>query len=159
MASYYLQLRPSLEWIDFIGPSGKDSMHRKLNKMPTASFATGDCLSIRRAGNSARRNVVSSLKGRFFQQWNVDFRAIEGIDSHQPTGTWIRSKDFIQQFIFSDKRWKIRRHPRWIAPYLTTDEAELLDTKQVMEAPLERDRFLMLSEMESCAQGLQEKHR
>jgi hypothetical protein len=66
---------------------------------------------------------------------------------------------FVTQFIFSDKRWKIRRHPHWIAPYLTRDESELLTSEQVMEAPLERDRFLMLSEMGACAQGWQEKNR
>ena len=137
---YYLQLRPFR--VDrFHWSFGKDPMHRKLNKMlgkQLPFFATGDCISIRRANFcSEKRRIIS--KGRFFQQWNVDFRRLKEsivINQQEPD----RSKILFSN-IFSDKRWKIRRHPRWIAPYLTTDEAELLDTKQVMEAPLERIDF------------------
>lgn len=160
---YFLQLQPSTDWLDFVGPSGKDSMHRKLNKMLgrqlPLSLRPETIVRLEELGlpPPTKRRIMS--KGRFFQQWNVAFEAPEGIDQNQPTGTWIRSKDFIQQFIFSPKRWKIRRHPRWIAPYLTVNEAELLTTEQVLEAPLERERFLMLSEMVPCEKGWQEAYR
>lgn len=160
---YYLQLEPSDDWNDFIGPSGKDSMHRKLTKMLGKQLP----LSLRAETHKrltslgipvpTRRRILS--KGIFFQQWNVAFQAPEGTDLHQPTGTWIRCKDFIEQFIFSVKRWKIRRHPRWIAPYITANEAELLNSEEVLAAPFERDRFLMLSEMTPCERGWQECHR
>lgn len=160
---FYLQLEPSRDWSDFVGPSGKDSMQRKLGKMLGKQLP----LSLREETKNrlaeldipapTTRRILS--KGMLFGQWNTEFQAPEGTDPNQPLGTWIRRKDFVTQFIFSGKRWKIRRHPHWIAPYLTRDESELLGTEEVMEAPLERDRFLMISEMEPCVQGWQEVHR
>lgn len=160
---YYLQFQPSSDWIDFVGPSGKDSMQRKLSKMLgkqlPLSLRPETISRLEELGIPAPTKHRILSKGRFFQQWGTNFEAPEGVDFHQPAGTWIRSKDFVQQFIFSQKRWKIRRHPSWIAPYITVDESELLRTEQVLEAPFERERFLMLSEMVPCTKGWQEEHR
>ena len=97
--------------------------------------------------------------GRFQAPYDMDFVRPKGCDPLQPQAHWIRREVFTELFENTDTLWKIRPHPWWIAPYLTTNESELIDTQSVLDSPMEKERYLMLSEMEQVAQGWQEKHR
>ena len=157
---YFLQRTPSTDWIDFVGPSHVDSMHRKLTKMVdrqlklTQRSETKDFLQKQNIPIPSVTRVLSV--GRFFAGFNQPFVAPKGCDPNQPQGLWVRKVDFEKQFCGTDTLWKIRHHPRWIGPYLSTEREELSTVSEVLNSPLERERYLMLSQMTKVALGWQE---
>ena len=160
---YFMQRCSSTNWIDFVGPSHVDSMERKLTKMVGRQLLLSDkpethaLLTELGIPIPTQKRVISV--GRFQAPYDMDFVRPKGCDPLQPQAHWIRREVFTELFENTDTLWKIRPHPWWIAPYLTTDESELINTQTVLESPMEKDRFLMLSEMEKVPQGWQEKHR
>jgi hypothetical protein len=157
---FFLQRCPSTDWIDFVGPSHVDSMHRKLTKMVGRQLKLSqrpEAIDYFEANDIPVPTVhrVFSV-GRFFKGYGMDFVAPEGCDLNQPTGQWIRRRDFIALFERTQSSWVVRPHPWWIGPYLTTDASELLSLDTVLHTPMERGKFLMLSQMQQVPQGWQE---
>ena len=157
---YFLQRTPSTDWIDFVGPSHVDSMHRKLSKMVdrqlklTQRIETQIFLKEQGIPIPSVTRVLSV--GRLFGQYNEPFLFPDGCDPNQPQGVWIRKMDFKNTFLGTDTLWKIRSHPRWIGPYLTENPEELQTVSEVLDSPMAKDRYLMLSQMVRVAKGWQE---
>ena len=99
---FFLRRCPSTDWIDFVGPSHVDSMHRKLTKMVGRQLKLSqrpEAIEYFDANDIPVPTVhrVFSV-GRFFKGYGMDFVAPEGCDPNQPTGQWIRRRDFIVLF-------------------------------------------------------------
>ena len=157
---FFLQRLPTSDWADFVGPSHVDSMHRKLTKMVGRQLKLSqrpEAISYFEANNIPipTKHKVFSV-GRFFKGYGERFVAPEGCDSNQPTGQWIRRSDFIELFKDTNTLWKVRPHPWWIGPYLTDVLSDLLSVEEVLSTPMERGKFLMLSQMNQVAKGWQE---
>ena len=149
---FYLQLRPSGKWTDFIGADERDSLHQKWShffnrQLPLSSHpATLEQLK--------KENIPIPIRSRIwhcgliFAEWNQTFVPPETVHwgrcgDCQPQGIWIRRRDFIQEFFNSSKRWTVRYHPDWLAP---VESEVVLDSVEVMDHPIDRG-FLMLAEM------------
>jgi len=160
---FFLQRTPSLDWIDFVGPSHVDSMHRKLTKMVGRQLNLCDTPEAKELLAHLSLPLPTAKKvlsvGRFFGQYDVKFLPPKGCDPNQPQGHWIKRTAFSGLFSDPTVLWKVRLHPLWIAPYLTTERTELLTTQEVLNTPMEKEKFLMLSQMKIVANGYQECHR
>ena len=93
---YYLQFEGKSNWDAFIGPGGRDTLQRKMNKMLLRQILLGDrpeakiqldALSIPQPQS---KRIISV--GRLFSAWGVDAPPAHNGDSQQPTGTWIFQK-------------------------------------------------------------------
>ena len=147
----------------YIGPDGKDSLHNKLEKLRSHQLPLGS--NPRSLQTFAEMGIQAPIRSRlfhtgmFFAQWQKKFPIPEHCSSLQPTGTWIHKKDFIMQFHSSSKRWAVRTHPNWLAPILSPQGENIVDAIEVMEHPMDWQKFIMVAEMQRCPKGWQEVHR
>ena len=164
---YFLQYSPSSNWRSFIGPDGKDTLERKMKKMLDRQIhlcrrpAAIEQLSKKGIPIPSKRRILSL--GRFFQAWGQKFVAPKSGDKNQPTGTWIRQAEFAKYTKSCKSLWKIRIHPDWLAPFMTSNQKELMDGPQISSWSqmnlVQQTDYAMLSEMMPCEDTWKEIHR
>ena len=164
---YFLQYTPSAEWTAFIGPDGNDTLQRKMGKMLDRQLqlckrpSAIEQLSQKGIPVPTKHRILSL--GRFFKAWNRDFVAPQSGDPNQPTGTWIRQNQFTEYSKTQKKKWKIRQHPDWLAPFVTKNPNEIMDAMEIQawlhQTLKKKTDYAMLSEMEFRKNRWQESHR
>ena len=161
---YFVQYLPSADWINFIGPGGKDSLHRKMNKMLGRQILLGDRPPAQKGliqngiPLPQKKRIVSV--GKLFSHFGTEFISPVDGDPNQPTGYWA----FLHQFIeYVQKNtqylWAYRKHPYWIAPTLSNNEHELMNHHEVLEFVREQEKHVMLSELKKTKNGWEECQR
>ncbi|MAA78181.1 MAG: hypothetical protein CL916_02895 [Deltaproteobacteria bacterium] len=161
---YFVQYRPSPSWIDFIGPGGKDSLYRKMNKMLGRQILLGDRIPaqeglVKKGIPLPQKKRIVSM-GKLFSHFGTQFIPPVDGDPNQPTGCWAFLHQFVE-YIKNDKehRWAYRKHPYWIAPILTKNEDELMNQKEVSIFVEEQEKHVMLSELKKTKKGWEECQR
>lgn len=161
---YFVQHTPSADWIHFIGPGGKDSLHRKMNKMLGRQILLGDHpaaqegLKNKNIPPPQKKRIVSV--GKLFEKFETPFVAPHDGDSLQPTGCWSFLERFIQYLKNTPtRRWAHRKHPFWVAPLLIENCDELMDVQHVKVFLHTQEKHTMLSEMIETPNGWEECQR
>lgn len=161
---YFVQYLPSSDWINFIGPGGKDSLHRKMNKMLGRQILLGDRPAAKEGliqngiPLPQKKRIVSV--GKLFSHYGTEFIPPVDGDPNQPTGCWAflhQFTDYIQNK--SEYRWAYRKHPYWIAPILTENEAGLMNQMETLRFVQEQEKHAMLSELRKNKNGWEEHRR
>lgn len=161
---YFVQYLPSSQWVHFIGPGGKDSLHRKMDKMLGRQILLGDKAPAQKEllekgiPLPQKKRIVSV--GKLFSHLSIPFvHPVDG-DPHQPTGCWAYLHQFLEYIQSADKhRWAYRKHPYWIAPILTKSEDTLMNDKNVVKFAKEQEKHAMLSELKKTPNGWEECER
>ena len=161
---YFVQYSLSPNWTEFIGPGGRDSLQRKMNKMLHRQILLGDDplaqegLKERGIPIPTRKRIVSV--GKLFAQYKTYFVVPYEGDAHQPTGLWAKKDVFYEHLkSFPHRKWVFRKHPRWIGPALCTKEDESMTNKEVWDFINSKETHVMLSELEEVPYGWQERER
>ena len=160
---YFVQHHPSSDWKDFIGPTGKDNLERKLQKMLQRQLLLSqqntaiDYLETLGIPKPTTHKIISL--GLFFH--HVDHVFIPPISGelNQPTGFWCQKSVFLERKNNSASLWFVMRHPKWLAPILTKQKHDLLSIEQLMEVFVSMEDFVMVAEMQCCEQGWEEIQR
>lgn len=160
---FYVQHKSSPHMNSWIGPEGKDSLHNKMTKftekqIPLSHSVEGR-LFLEQQGITTPVQQRIVMMGMLFRPWKDEWTAPAGMSAHQPQGTWIHRGDFFMEFYDSPHLWSPRRKPKWLAPKLCTDSNELLTALEILDAPMERGNYLMVSQMQPCPLGWEEIHR
>jgi hypothetical protein len=161
---YFVQHTPDPDWSHFIGPGGRDSLQRKMNKMLKRQILLGDRPEsqegLREKGIPIpeRKKIVSM--GQLFGKFGVPFVPPHGGDPQQPTGMWIFIEKFLSYLKGSpERRWVYRKHPDWITPALCKTKEESMNADQTEEFLQKQEKHIMLCEMIPVPQGWQECQR
>ena len=161
---YYLQYKPSTKWIDFVGPAGKDTLQRKMDKMLKRQMLLGHTQDAKHT--LAQKNIplpqtqkVISV-GRLFGAWGRDFTLPLSGDPQQPTGLWIYKKDLMQLLQEKERsRWCIRIHPNWLSPLFGAQAKGALSSKELSAFVIHLSHHIMLSELQKDDWGWKETQR
>ena len=161
---YFVQVQPSHSWIDFIGPGGKDSLQRKMDKMLKRQILLSDHpkaqegLQQRNIPIPTRKRIISI--GRLFAHGNTKFVPPYSGDPLQPTGIWLKLKEFgfyLQQH--QDAKWVYRKHPKWLSPICLLEENKGMDIHAVSAFLQQQEKHVMLSQVELQKHGWVETKR
>ena len=117
---YYLCLENSQEWENWIGPSRKDHLGKKLTKMRDKQLQ----LLLTPLGQKSLdalqlphpTKVAGTIKGIFFQYWGGE--DVVPVSCHAVDGIWMFRDDFIGVYrdCHVDCRFIERNRPDWLAP-------------------------------------------
>ena len=161
---YFVQYTPSPEWSEFIGPGGRDSLQRKMNKMLNRQILLGDNPlaqeGLRKRGIPipTRKRIISV--GKLFAQYRSNFIPPHEGDPQQPTGVWCKQDVFWKyQQQHPQSRWVFRKHPRWIGPSLCAKKEESMNAEEAWEFVERQEKHVMFSELREVSQGWQEEQR
>lgn len=140
---YYLCLENSQDWVNWIGPSRRDHLGKKLTKMRDRQLQLlltplgKKCLEEHQLPHPTR--VAGTIKGIFFQYWGGE--DIVPMSCHTVDGIWMFCEDFVGIYrdCHEDCRFVERIRPDWLAP-LQLQEANNWDREEIFTP-------IMLSQM------------
>ena len=131
---YYLCLENSKNWENWIGPSRRDHLGRKLTKMRDRQLQ----LLLTPLGKKSLEEhqlphptkVAGTIKGIFFQYWGGE--DIAPISCRSADGIWMFREDFIGVYrdCHVDRRFVERLRPDWLAP-LQLSDVNNFDVKEI----------------------------
>ena len=161
---YFVQHTASSDWNHFIGPGGKDSLYRKMNKMLGRQILLGDHPAAKQGllqkgiPYPQKKRIVSV--GKLFEQLDTPFVHPHDGDPNQPTGCWT----FLSRFLLylphvPQTKWAYRKHPYWIAPLLRSNDDELMNAHQLEDFLHNQEKHVMLSELRKTEKGWEEYQR
>lgn len=163
---FFLQSEPSPDWRVWVGPNGRDSLHRKMTKMLGRQIHLSDrpeaqqLLEELKIGVPVRKKILS--KGILFQPYlNPDWPIAHAAHSEQSKGFWIRVMDF-RRYLEAEgalSDWKLRMRPDWMACAFETSTENLYSSRQLKSLLHGHTRALMLSEIRPCQGFFQELRR
>ena len=161
---YFVQHTATNQWSDFIGPGGKDSLQRKMDKMLKRQILLGDRpeaqegLQQKGIPLPTHKRILSL--GKLFKAHHHSYvHPLHG-DPTQPTGRWTKQSLFFEYLSqHPDRRWHHRKHPRWIAPTLLSTTESSMESHTLKTWLTEQKQHIMLSELKEVRQGWQECER
>ena len=163
---FFLQSEPTADWNAWIGPNGRDSLHRKMTKMLGRQIHLSDRPEAQKTLAEldilppTRKRILS--KGILFQPYlNPDWPIAQAAHPEQPKGHWIRVMDFLRHLEETEctSDWKVRLRPDWMACVTEQSTEQLYTTAQLKGLLHGHTRAIMLSEMHPHKSYFQEVRR
>ncbi|MEC7988127.1 MAG: DUF1853 family protein [Myxococcota bacterium] len=161
---YFLQYEPIPDWSAFVGPGGRDTLRRKMDKILCRQILLGDTPEAKKQLHTLgiphpqSKRVVSV--GKLFGQWNSPWSQAHSGDSQQPTGKWIFQKDLRALLVQkSSSRWKILLHPKWLAPIIGIKSDSFLCSATLRSILETLTHHMMLAELHEGERGWEEHTR
>ena len=163
---FFLQSEPTDGWAAWIGPNGRDSLHRKMTKMLGRQIHLSDHLEAQstlaelKIPTPTRKRILS--KGILFQpHFERDWPIAQAAHPAQPKGRWMRVIPFLSYLdeLGQDSLWKLRLRPDWMACVQAQSSDQLYTTAQLKGVLHGHTRAIMLSEIHPDGCEFHEVHR
>lgn len=127
---FYLQVANSAEPVYMLGPSTRDNLAKKLDKLLDAQIPLSQIEEIQKDYPAIQAKLM--VKGIFFYPWGQNWTLSQGVSAKHLRGNWL-SLDAFKQLSNNSDKWLLRKKPNWIGGLEFTDPKSLFDLFEVSE--------------------------
>jgi len=128
---FYLQVGETGDHHNFLGPSKRDFLGRKMKKLRQNQMPLSRHPQIREKYGSLKSGLF--LKGQLFYPFKKDIVQPHQANTAASSFEYLSIKDFKNQAWPEEATFKILKKPDWIGPKDLSPESELFNAKEVLE--------------------------
>ena len=125
---FYLQIQDDAQPKYMLGPSTRDNLGKKLEKLLEAQIPLSQIDEIQNDYPGIEPKLM--VKGIFFYPWQQSWSLSEGVSTNHLKGAWL-SLDALASFNDSSGKWLLRKKPNWIGGLQLKDAKTLLSISEI----------------------------
>ena len=125
---FYLQIQDDAQPKYMLGPSTRDNLGKKLEKLLGAQIPLSQIDEIQKDYPGIEPKLM--VKGIFFYPWQQSWSLSEGVSTNHLKGAWL-SLDALASFNDSSGKWLLRKKPNWIGGLQLKDAKTLVSISEI----------------------------
>jgi hypothetical protein len=125
---FYLQIKNNAQPQHMLGPSTRDNLGKKLEKLLGAQIPLSQIDEIQKDYPGIEPKLM--VKGIFFYPWQQSWTLSAGVSAGHLQGAWL-SLDALASVNDSSGKWLLRKKPDWIGGLQFMDDKNLLDISEI----------------------------